>query len=281
MPLAYLVLVTVMMPEVLRSVSLEAPTATMQIVGLLVLGWTALEVGMGLAAWVAQRVPHKPRTHGHPPFLPLSFFLAGLAAVAAFALGRQPENALRYDLVNALGVAAIALGGLLSLRNVNLSLQTLASPGERSPRPAPGFTAPPVAAAPRSAAPATGWTFARLRALSSREFEQLVAWMYQAEESDARLTPAGNDGGWDIEVVQGTRRLFVECKNVDTVGTPILRSLHPAVSSHRASKGVLVTTGRCTSDAHREAGRLHLELVDGTQVLMRLNALAAQVHTLR
>lgn len=265
LPGLYAALLFLLIPDVLSRIPLTASPTWMTPLALLVLGWTALEVVLTLAAGLGRAFWRKPRVAGHPAALPLTFLVAGGVAAVVLALERHPENALRYDLMNALGYATLVLGGLLSLRSVNLSLQTLASPA------AAGVSALP---APVRAAPASSWTFARLEALEGRAFEELVAWLYQQEGQEARLTPASRDGGWDVEVVQGTRRLLVECKVMPTVGVDVLRGLHSVVTSHRASGGIVVTTGRFTSDAVNEAYRLGLDLVSGGELLVRLNALS-------
>lgn len=263
----YAALLFLLIPDVLSRLPLGASPAWVTPLALLVLVWTALEIVLALAAWLGRAFWRKPRMSSHPAALPLNLLLAGVVAVAVFALGRHSENALRYDALNALGYATLMLGGLLSLRSVKLSLQTLASPAMfaagATPRPAPV-----------RAAPTPSWTFGRLEALSGRAFEELVAWLYQQEGQEARLTPASRDGGWDVEVIQGTRRSLVECKVMPTVGVEVLRGLHSVVISHRASGGIVVTTGRFTSDAVNEASRLGLELVSGGELLVRLNALA-------
>ena len=107
-------------------------------------------------------------------------------------------------------------------------------------------------------------------AMSSREFEELVAAIYEKHGFDVELTPASNDGGVDLYAVRyepyGKVLTVVECKRNAAhrpVGVEIVRSLHGAVDDKGASVGVLATTSSFTAGAQefqqRHAFRLALQ----------------------
>ncbi|UJB41663.1 restriction endonuclease [Streptomyces sp. A1-5] len=110
---------------------------------------------------------------------------------------------------------------------------------------------------------------ASLHELSPRDLECMVAALYRSLGYTAILTPESKDGGRDVIVERNTPGRFdhalVECKAyTKSVGVKIARELLGVVSDEKANRGVLVTTGKFTRDAHILAERNpRLELVDG------------------
>jgi restriction system protein len=92
--------------------------------------------------------------------------------------------------------------------------------------------------------------------LSPREFEELVAAIYEKHGFEVELTPSSNDGGVDLYAVRyepfGKVLTVVECKRNSPrrpVGVEIVRSLHGAVEDKGANVGVLATTSSFTAGA--------------------------------
>jgi restriction system protein len=95
-----------------------------------------------------------------------------------------------------------------------------------------------------------------LRGLPSRAFEELVAELMHRQGFDVELTPASDDGGFDIFAARSDllgRFLFlVECKRYtppNKVGVEIVRAVHGVVQQTRATAGVVVTTSFFTRRA--------------------------------
>jgi hypothetical protein len=107
--------------------------------------------------------------------------------------------------------------------------------------------------------------------LSPREFEQFVAELLEKQGYKVVLTPATNDGGFDMYAARknglGEFLYLVECKRyapAHPVGVDIVRSLYGVVERERASAGVLVTTSRFTKGAiaYQQSLRYRLSLHD-------------------
>ena len=116
-----------------------------------------------------------------------------------------------------------------------------------------------------------------VRDLSWQQFEHLVSEAYRRRGYTARVvgSPSG-DGGVDIEFARPGEMVLVQCKHWKawSVGVTTVRELLGVVVSRRATRGIVVTSGRFTEEARR-FGDLNsqVELVDGT----RLAALIAEV----
>ena len=106
--------------------------------------------------------------------------------------------------------------------------------------------------------------------LSSREFEEFVAALYEKHGFEVELTPASRDGGVDLYAVRyepfGKVLTVVECKQNAPhrpVGVEMVRTLHGAVEDKGASVGVLATTSSFTAGAkalqQRHSFRLALQ----------------------
>ena len=101
------------------------------------------------------------------------------------------------------------------------------------------------------------------RCLSPRRFEELIAELLRRDGFAVELTPVTHDGGYDILAVRhdqfaGKHTYLVECKryaDARPVRIDVVRSLLGVVHAEHATKGVLVTTSRFTSDAKQHAER--------------------------
>lgn len=121
------------------------------------------------------------------------------------------------------------------------------------------------------------WKLRLLLDLLPRQLECLVERTYEALGYRTMLTQPQKDGGRDVlaEHSEPGRReqLRIECKRYrGPVSVSVLRALLGVVSSEKANKGVLVTTGRFTRNAvdySRDNPRL--ELVDGSTLVALMN----------
>jgi HJR/Mrr/RecB family endonuclease len=82
------------------------------------------------------------------------------------------------------------------------------------------------------------------------------------------LTQPTRDGGRDIiaKINVGAEQefLLIECKRyADTIDMGKVRELYGVVSSEKANRGVLVTSGRFTLDAQKFADDNSMQLING------------------
>jgi restriction system protein len=116
-----------------------------------------------------------------------------------------------------------------------------------------------------------------LKQLSPREFEYLIYSLYRHMKYSCSLTPAQKDGGRDVvatrAILGAADTLRVECKRWNSrVGVAQARALLGVVSSEKANKGVLVTSGSFTKVARAfSVANPRLELIDGHELITMLN----------
>jgi len=111
--------------------------------------------------------------------------------------------------------------------------------------------------------------------LAPREFEELVASLFEAEGYDVSVTPATRDGGVDIFVERNNRlglpdQWIVECKRYSEdrpVGVEQVRQLVGVRHVLNARNAVLVTSSRFTKDAQRVAEISGVQLVDQERLM--------------
>lgn len=96
----------------------------------------------------------------------------------------------------------------------------------------------------------------KMRELSPRKFEELIADMFRNQGYEVTLTPSSKDGGMDVIAVQrdgiGTVMIIVECKRyaeTNKVGVEIARGLYGVVEQRRATRGIIATTSFFTKGA--------------------------------
>lgn len=96
----------------------------------------------------------------------------------------------------------------------------------------------------------------KMREMSPRKFEELVADMFRNKGFGVTLTQRSNDGGIDIVAMQrddiGTVMIIIECKRYaedNKVGVDIVRGLYGVVEQQRATQGIIATTSFFTRDA--------------------------------
>ena len=107
--------------------------------------------------------------------------------------------------------------------------------------------------------------------MSSRQFEEVVAELFDKEGYQVTITQATRDGGKDLIILEqkriGNFIIYVECKNYGTsypIGVRIVRELYGAVTADRATAGVLVTSSYFSTPAKKftEKVKSQLSLID-------------------
>jgi len=105
----------------------------------------------------------------------------------------------------------------------------------------------------------------KLRAIDWYQFEKVVSAIYEVPGCTVeRLGGAKADGGVDLLVEEGGRRIVVQCKHWRTwsVGVRHIRELLGAMTIAKADKGVLVTLRGCTADATDLARKQGVDIID-------------------
>jgi hypothetical protein len=100
------------------------------------------------------------------------------------------------------------------------------------------------------------------------DLEALTKQLLTAMGLITTATKSTGDGGIDLIAVSNSPvfsgTYIVQCKDwTNPVGEPIVRDLYGVVTSERANKGILITTGSFTPAAVRFADGKQLELIDG------------------
>lgn len=106
-----------------------------------------------------------------------------------------------------------------------------------------------------------------INSLSGAEFEVVCKQLIEKMGFHAELTKTSGDGGIDIIAYNHqpllSGKYIIQCKRYSgSVGEPIIRDLYGVVTSERANKGILMTTGTFTAPAIRFAKGKPLELID-------------------
>ena len=121
-----------------------------------------------------------------------------------------------------------------------------------------------------------------IRALSWREFEELVAEAYRRDgyrvlENEG----AGPDGGVDLRLRRDGALLLVQCKNWRSrrVGVRVVREVYGVLAAEHAHEAVIVCSGDFTEDARRFASGKPIRLVDGEALLALVQGVGAADHT--
>ena len=116
-----------------------------------------------------------------------------------------------------------------------------------------------------------------IRALSWREFEQLVAEAFRRRGYKVRENlSAGPDGGVDVELEKDGRLHLVQCKQwkAQKVGVSVVREMYGLMVAHNASSVFIVSSGIFTQEAQNFADGKPIDLIDGVQ----LNKLISSVQ---
>ena len=107
-----------------------------------------------------------------------------------------------------------------------------------------------------------------INSLSGIEFENVCQQLIEKMGFFVETTKASGDGGIDLiannyqPILSG--RYIIQCKRYSgSVGEPIIRDLYGVITSERANKGILMTTGYFTKSAISFAEGKQIELIDG------------------
>lgn len=110
-----------------------------------------------------------------------------------------------------------------------------------------------------------------INSLSGIEFENICKNLIENMGFYVETTKASGDGGIDLiaynhePVLSG--KYIIQCKRYSgSVGEPIIRDLYGVITSERANKGILMTTGYFTKSAIAFAEDKPIELIDGEQL---------------
>ena len=108
-----------------------------------------------------------------------------------------------------------------------------------------------------------------IRALSWRDFEQLVAEAYRRKGYTVRenLT-AGPDGGVDVILERDGQLHLVQCKQWKTqkVGVKVVREMFGVMTAQNAASVAIITSGMFTQEARSFAEGKPVDLIDGAQL---------------
>jgi HJR/Mrr/RecB family endonuclease len=119
-----------------------------------------------------------------------------------------------------------------------------------------------------------------VRRLRADEFEELVMAAYRhSGDTVTRLSAdPGPDGGVDLVVQRGGRRILVQCKRWREwqVDVRLVREVAGIVATDGADGGVIVTCGTFSPRARHFASRAHVELIDGVGLVDFLNAVRSR-----
>lgn len=109
-----------------------------------------------------------------------------------------------------------------------------------------------------------------VRALGWRDFERLVGEAYRRQGYRVEETGLGGaDGGVDLVLARGGRRILVQCKRWDRERVPVnvVREMYGLLAHHRADEVRIAALGDFTRDARRFARGKPIVLVDGHALL--------------
>jgi restriction system protein len=107
--------------------------------------------------------------------------------------------------------------------------------------------------------------------LSSREFEYLVAELFEKDGYTVKITKATHDGGKDLMIAEksslGSFMFYVECKKyspTNHIGVSLLRELYGTVQADNATAGIFVTSSYFSKEARdfQEKIKYQLSLKD-------------------
>jgi superfamily II DNA or RNA helicase len=112
-----------------------------------------------------------------------------------------------------------------------------------------------------------------LNNMNDKEFEDLVAKIYEAQGFEVQVVGGSHDGGVDIRAVRsnapGRDRIVVQCKHIKgNVGRPDVQKLWGVANDdHKITRADLVASSGFTSEARQFARDKRLELVDRSRLV--------------
>lgn len=110
-----------------------------------------------------------------------------------------------------------------------------------------------------------------INSLSGVEFEQVCKRLLENMGFDVETTKTTGDGGIDLIAYNHqpllSGKYIIQCKRyVGSVGEPVIRDLYGVITSERANKGILMTSGTVTKQAQLFAQDKPIELIDGVKM---------------
>lgn len=110
-----------------------------------------------------------------------------------------------------------------------------------------------------------------INSLSGVEFEKVCQKLVENMGFETKTTKASGDGGIDLIAYNHqpllSGKYIIQCKRYSgSVGEPIIRDLYGVITSERANKGILMTTGYFTKSAIACAEGKPIELIAGKEV---------------
>ena len=113
--------------------------------------------------------------------------------------------------------------------------------------------------------------YENINSLSGIEFEKVCQRLLENMGFSVETTKASGDGGIDLIAYNSqpllSGKYIIQCKRyTGSVGEPIIRDLYGVVTSERANKGILMTSGVFTKQAQVFAEGKPIELIDGVKL---------------
>lgn len=110
-----------------------------------------------------------------------------------------------------------------------------------------------------------------INSLSGVEFEQVCKRLLENMGFSVETTKTTGDGGIDLIAYNSqpllSGKYIIQCKRyTGSVGEPIIRDLYGVITSERANKGILMTSGVFTKQAQAFAVDKPIELIDGVKL---------------
>ncbi len=100
--------------------------------------------------------------------------------------------------------------------------------------------------------------------ISPRQFEEIIAEVFEKHDFDVELTPQTRDGGRDIVAIHSTlgvkAKYIIECKRyakANPISVGLVRQLYGVQTQEGANKSILATTSRFTSPAKEFASKVN------------------------
>lgn len=110
-----------------------------------------------------------------------------------------------------------------------------------------------------------------INSLSGIEFENLCQRLLENMGFKVETTKTTGDGGIDLIAYNSqpllSGKYIIQCKRyIGSVGEPVIRDLYGVITSERANKGILMTSGTFTKQAQVFAQEKPIELIDGVKL---------------
>ncbi|MBQ8725827.1 MAG: restriction endonuclease [Clostridia bacterium] len=113
--------------------------------------------------------------------------------------------------------------------------------------------------------------YGNINSLTGVEFEKVCQRLLEKMGFSVETTKTTGDGGIDLIAYNSqpllSGKYIIQCKRyTGSVGEPIIRDLYGVITSERANKGILMTSGVFTKQAQAFAEDKPIELIDGVKL---------------